>query len=90
MKRSLLGDEPAEPDYIMVKGGLTGFWRAEVHILRGTGGTSLQVNPGGDPRLQPHRGGPKGRPGAAAPPQPSLATREERVRTATSGCSEAS
>jgi ABC-2 type transport system permease protein len=49
MKRSLLGDEPAGPDYIMVKGGLTGFWRAEVHIVRGTGGTSLQVTPGGDP-----------------------------------------
>jgi len=49
MKRSLLGDEPAGPDYIMVKGGLTGFWRAEVHIVRGTGGTSLQVKPGGDP-----------------------------------------
>jgi ABC-2 type transport system permease protein len=49
MKRSLLGDEPAGPDYIMVKGGLTGFWRAEVHIVRETGGTSLQVKPGGDP-----------------------------------------
>jgi len=49
MKRSLLGDEPAGPDYIMVKGGLTGFWRAEVHIVRGTGRTSLQVKPGGDP-----------------------------------------
>lgn len=49
MKRSLLGDEPAGPDYIMVKGGLTGFWRAEVHIVRGTGVTSLQVKPGGDP-----------------------------------------
>jgi hypothetical protein len=49
MKRSLFGDEPAGPDYIMVKGGLTGFWRAEVHIVRGTGGTSLQVKPGGDP-----------------------------------------
>lgn len=49
MKRSLLRDEPAGPDYIMVKGGLTGFWRAEVHIVRGTGGTSLQVKPGGDP-----------------------------------------
>lgn len=49
MKRSLLGDEPAGPDYIMVKGGLTGFWRAEVHIVRGSRGTSLQVKPGGDP-----------------------------------------
>jgi ABC-2 type transport system permease protein len=49
MKRSLLGDEPAGPDYIMVKGGLTGFWRAEVHIVRGTRGTTLQVKPGGDP-----------------------------------------
>ena len=49
MKRSLLGDEPAGSDYIMVKSGLTGFWRAEVHIVRGTGGTSLQVKPGGDP-----------------------------------------
>jgi ABC-2 type transport system permease protein len=49
MTRSLLGDEPAGPDYIMVKGGLTGFWRAEVRIVRGTGGTSLQVKPGGDP-----------------------------------------
>jgi ABC-2 type transport system permease protein len=49
MKRSLLGDEPAGSDYIMVKGGMTGFWRAEVHIVRGTGGTSLQVKPGGDP-----------------------------------------
>ncbi len=49
MTRSLLGDEPAGPDYIMVKGGLTGFWRAEVHIMRGPGRTSLQVKPGGDP-----------------------------------------
>jgi len=49
MTRTLLGDEPAGPDYIMVKGGLTGFWRAEVHIVRGTGGTTLQVKPGGDP-----------------------------------------
>jgi ABC-2 type transport system permease protein len=49
MKPSLLGDEPAGPDYIMVKGGLTGFWRAEVHIVRGSRGISLQVKPGGDP-----------------------------------------
>lgn len=49
MKRSLLGDEPAGPDYILVKAGLTGFWRAEVHVVRGTGVTSLQVKPGGDP-----------------------------------------
>jgi ABC-2 type transport system permease protein len=49
MKRSLLRNEPAGPDYIVVKGGLTGFWRAEVHIVHGTGGTSLQVKPGGDP-----------------------------------------
>jgi hypothetical protein len=49
MKRSLLGEESAGPDYIMVQGGMTGFWRAEVHIVRGTGGTRLQVKLGGDP-----------------------------------------
>jgi ABC-2 type transport system permease protein len=49
MKRSLLGDEPGGPDYILVKAGLTGFWRAEVHIVRAAGVTSLRVKPGGDP-----------------------------------------
>lgn len=49
MKRSLLGEEPAAPEFILVKTGLTGFWRVEVHIVHSAGGTILKVKPGGDP-----------------------------------------
>jgi hypothetical protein len=49
MKRALLASEPAGPDFILVKAGLTGLWRAEVHIVRSAGMTTFQVRPGGAP-----------------------------------------
>jgi ABC-2 type transport system permease protein len=49
MKRSLLGDEPAGPDFVLVKTGLSGLWRADVHTVRSDATTTFQVRPGGDP-----------------------------------------